>query len=306
MGTSWRVQAVAPSVTDAALADGVMGVLAGVITEMSPWEPDSDISRFNRAPADSRHALPTDFATVMAASLSIAELSNGAFDPTAGAAVDLWGFGPPGPRNTPPPPEAPPPEAVADACRTIGWRRLDWQAGDRTLTQPGGTRLDLSAIAKGFAVDKVTSWLRGIGVRASLVELGGELAGHGIKPDGSPWWVELERPSADEGIPTRIALHGLAVATSGDYRRFFEAAGRHFAHSIDPRTATPIANRVASVSVVADRCMTADGWATALLVLGEEVGMALADRHRIAALFIIRRDGRLIERMTAAMQEMLD
>lgn len=302
MGTGWRVHAVAPPIPDAALADGIARLLGEVVADMSPWEAGSAISRFNRASAGSRHALPPDFATVMAAALSLAALSDGAFDPTAGAAVDLWGFGPPDMRAMPPDPDA-----VTAACATIGWRRLDWQAGTRTLTQPGGVRLDLSGIAKGFAVDKVTSWLHTIGVHAALVEIGGELAGHGVKPDGSPWWVDLERPPlAANIIPTRIALHGLAVATSGDYRRFFEAAGRRFAHTIDPRTAAPVLNDIASVSVVADRCMTADGWATALTVLGDDAGMALADRHGIAALFIVRRDGRLIERMTGAMRAMLD
>ena len=305
MGTSWSVRAFAPSdQSPDALRSGIETVLADVIAQMSSWEAGSDISRFNQAPAGSRHALPSGFATVLAAALDIATRSGGGFDPTAGALVDLWGFGPI-PASQRPPPAA----AIATALGMSGWRKLGWEPASRVAIQPGGLVLDLSGIAKGHAVDRVFDWLLSRGVTSCLVEIGGELRGTGIKPDGQPWWVMLESPPDAGGAcldPTRIALHGLAVATSGDYNRFFEAGGRRYAHSIDPRSGWPIANDLASVSVVHDSCMWADGWATALTVLGMEAGVALADELALAALFVRRHDGGLEERPSAAFAAMAD
>jgi hypothetical protein len=120
-----------------------------------------------------------------------------------------------------------------------------------SLFQPGGLRLDLNGIAKGFAVDQVAAALDRAGARSYLVEVGGELRGTGAKPDGQPWWVELERPpTANDGLRTLVALHGLSVATSGDYRRFFEHDGRRYAHTLDPATAAPVAHATVSVTVL--------------------------------------------------------
>ena len=221
--------------------------------------------------------------------------------------VALWGFGPAGlrPRHD----EAGftlPGDADIDAARR-DWRALRWNAATRRLTQPGGLRLDLSAIAKGYAVDRVSEVLADCGLPDHLVEIGGELRGAGLKPEGQPWWVELEPPAPDCGLaPTRIALHGLAIATSGDYRRcFIDADGRRRPHTLDPRTGRPIEHGIASVSVVHDSAMWADAWSTALTVLGPEAGLALAIEQGLAAQLVWRDDdGRFFEAWTPALQDL--
>ncbi len=305
MGTTWSVHLVGPpSLQLGAIRRAIDGTFGEIIAQMSNWEPGSDLCRFNRAPAGHHQVLPPAFATVVAAALAVARASGGAYDPSAGALVNLWGFGP-GLRH-----DAAgftPPDAAQTRQATCGWQRLGWDAASRTLLQPGNATLDLSAIAKGYAVDRVAEVLDACGVQHHLVEIGGELRGTGLKPGAQPWWVDLEPPVRGCVLPvTRLALHGLAVATSGDYRRcFIDAAGRRRSHTIDPRTGQPVAHGLASVSVVHPSAMMADGWSTALMVLGPEAGLALATEQNLAALLVLRRDdGGFDELLTPALQEM--
>lgn len=292
MGTRWSVRAILPPGTDAAaICAAIVARLDGLVAEMSQWQPSSDLSRFNGAAADSWTVLPPDFAHVVAQALAIAHATDGAFDPTIGRLVDLWGFGP-----TPaavPPQEA----AIADALAAAGWQRLAYSPGDRRLRQPGGLSLDLSGIAKGFAVDAVAALLARAGIVHALVEIGGECVGRGMRPDGQPWWVDLESPPGLSLAPLRIALHGLAVATSGDYRR-----GRH---TLDPRTGHPIAHGTAAVSVLGPTALAADAWATALTVLPPDAALALAAAQRIAARIVTAGEGAVEERLTPALLAML-
>ena len=292
MGTRWTVRAVLPAgLPVGAVATAIGARLDGIVAEMSHWSPTSLLSRFNRSAAGHWTTLPPDFAHVVARGLSIAAASDGAFDPTIGRIVDLWGFGPI-------PVDGPPvDEAVAAALAAAGWRRLAYRPGDRGLRQPGGLALDLSGIAKGHAVDAVGGVLERLGVRHALVEIGGELVGRGMRPDGEPWWVDLEVPPGCDLAPLRIALHGLAVATSGDYRRG--------AHTIDPRTGRAVANGVVSASVIHDDALGADAWATALTVSGAGQGMTLAATHGIAARIVTRIDGETREYLTPALRAML-
>ncbi len=198
---------------------------------------------------------------------------------------------------------------MQSALARCDWRTLRFDAQHSRLYQTGGLLLDLSAIAKGYAVDRVLQRLSTLGLQHLLVEVGGELRGQGLRPGGLPWWVDLESPPQGEDqaplTVTRLALHGLAVASSGDYRRVYTRAGRQLPHSMDPRTGAPIAHGLASVSVVHPSCMWADGWSTALTVLGLEQGFALACAQGIAALFVQRdADGRLREVLTPALQEL--
>jgi thiamine biosynthesis lipoprotein len=315
MGTVWSVRFIGPKgLRTGAIEDAVRHVCDEVIAQMSQWEPDSDLSRFNRAPAGSVQLLPNGFATVVAAALRIAAASGGAYDPTAGALVALWGFGPSGEAALAPRHDEPgfqPPSADDCARARLGWSALHWDAGRHALTQPGGLPLDLSAIAKGYAVDRVSALMTRLGLPDHLVEIGGELRGAGLKPEGQPWWVDLEPPAADCGLaPLRIALHGLSVATSGDYRKaFIDAGGTRRSHTIDPRSRRPVEHGLAAVTVVHDSAMWADGWSTALMVLGPDEGLALADRLGLAALLVRRRTaaegGGFEERFSAAMRELM-
>ena len=292
MGTTWRVDCVAPPRDSAAgLRAAIVARLDAIVGAMSQWEPGSALSAYNHAPAGRWCTLPPDLAAVMAAALEIAAASDGAFDPAIGRIVDLWGFGPP-PFGGPPAADV-----LAAACAASGWRRLAFDPGARRLRQPGGLALDLSGIAKGFAVDAVADLLTAAGVRHCLVEIGGELAGRGVRPDGDPWWVDLEDPPGVDVPPIRVALHGLAVATSGDYRRG--------AHSIDPRTGVAATGGVIAVSVLPPSAMLADGWATALTVLGPVAGAALAVREGLAARMLWREGDAVREYLSPALAAML-
>jgi len=291
MGTTWRVLAVSACPT-ASLRAAVEGALAGVVAEMSHWDRASHLSRFNAAPVCTPVAIPPDFATVMRAALDVAAASDGAFDPAAGRLVDLWGFGPPGPVAAPP---------SAGSIAAFLPSRGDVVLEGDILTRHTDVTLDLSGIAKGFAVDAAWRALAALDVADALVEVGGELRGEGIRPDAQPWWVDLETPPGHPASPLRVALHGLSVATSGDYVRGFEHGGRRYSHTLDPRTGRPVDNGVIAVSVLAPDAMTADAWATALHVLGPG-GLALADRHGLAVRMLTR-DG---EHLSPALTAMLD
>jgi thiamine biosynthesis lipoprotein len=303
MGTTWSVNLVAPK--SLPLLDALNGVqkeLDRVVAQMSTWDADSDISRFNRAPAGTWHVLPAEFFAVVAYALSVAEASGGAYDPTVGPLVNLWGFGPEPKRSMVPA------AAELDAARArCGWRQVLLEFDERRVFQPGGLYVDLSAVAKGFGVDQAARYLLKIGVTDFLIEVGGELRGEGTKPDGTPWWVALEHPPVGGLTPTETvaALHGLSIATSGDYRKFAVIDGRHLSHTIDPRTGHPVAGKPASVTVLHADCMRADALATAITVLGADEGMRFAERQGIAALSLTRAGQGFEERMTSAFVAML-
>jgi len=304
MGCDWTVSFVTGPDSDAAqLSCGIESMLADVVRQMSTWESDAAISVFNRAAAGTWLPLPFGFAQVLACALHVARASDGALDPTAGALTTLWGFGPAGRYHQPG--FAMPAAADIEAARQRGgWHRLQVDGDAMRLHQPGGMELDLSAVAKGFAVDEVSRYLRRMGARHHLVDIGGELRGAGMKPDGQPWWVDVQLPSGAGAAPTstftRIALHDLAVATSGDYLQGFRANGRWYSHCIDPRSGYPIDNGVCSVTVLHDECMLADAWSTALMVLGPAAGRGVAESQQLAAQWLVREGEGVAEHCSSA------
>ncbi|WP_312706323.1 FAD:protein FMN transferase [Stenotrophomonas sp.] len=304
MGTTWSVSLVASRQRDLhPLHAGIQARLDEVVAQMSTWEAASDLSRYNRAPPGEYCVLPAETRQVLACAQAIAAASDGAFDPTVGPLVALWGFGAhAGPRSQP---SIDVLQATRERC---GWQRLHWQ-GD-ALLQPGGLELDLSAIAKGFGVDHVAAWLRDQQIDAALIEVGGELAGYGRKPDGQPWRVLVESaPEEDAGTdtpPRVLALHGKAVATSGDRWHQYSTDGQAYSHSLDPRTGMPVRQVAAAVTVVADDAMHADAWATALTVLGQDAGMALAEREGLAVRYLQRTAHGAQEHLSSAFQRLLD
>lgn len=298
MGTTWSVKLAASARADLhALHHGVQRQLDAVVAQMSTWESDSDISRYNRAAADTWQRLPADFFDVLQCALHVARESAGAFDPTVGALVGLWGFGADARAQA-----APDDASLRVARERLGWQRLALRAGTRELLQPGGVHLDLSAIAKGFGVDRVAAHLRENGIGSALVEVGGELFGYGAKPDGAPWRVLVEAAAEERDGEARVLdLDGIAVATSGDRWHAYEENGVRHSHSIDPRSGKPVERAAVSVSVIAGDAMRADAWATALTVLGATDGFDVARHRGLAARFVHRgADGALRERMTDA------
>ena len=307
MGTSWCVKLVAsPHANLHALHAGIESRLGLVVAQMSTWESTSDISRFNQSPAGTWHSLPEEFFTVLSCALQTARDSEGAYDPTIGPLVEAWGFGA-AQRTT----QVPDAEALAAAREQIGWRKISLQASSRSAWQPGGFQLDLSAIAKGYAVDLVARHLRTKGIPAALVEVGGELYGYGCKPDDSHWQVLVEatpdQQDEDEaGTPARvIALDGVGVATSGDHWHAFEQDGVRYSHTLDPRAGVPVQHAPAAVTVIAADAMQADAWATALTVMGGEAGFAFAQSRGLAARFVTRTVSGLDERMTESFKARL-
>ncbi|MBS7457126.1 FAD:protein FMN transferase [Coralloluteibacterium stylophorae] len=304
MGTTWSVQAVVPAGVDTAtLRAAVEAVLDGIDRDMSAWRSDSALSRFNRAPAGSRVHLPPDLVAVLDYGLALAEDTGGAYDPSVGALVEAWGFST-GTRRQAPPDAA----SLAAARARVGWRRLRLDAAGGTLVQPGGVTLDVNAIAPGHAVDRVAARLAALGASAWLVELGGEFAAHGRKPDGQPWRIAVELPpgaQADDLAAAIVELDDRAAGSSGDYRDYFEYAGVRYAHTLDPRSGAPVVHALAAVTVLDATAMRADAQAAALMVLGPDQGWAWAQARGLAAVFVIRRDAGFDVRMTPAFERAL-
>ena len=309
MGTTWAVRLSPPPGLDrAAFQTAIEEELGRIILFFSHWEPRSELSRFNAAPAGF-WAVSEPFWTLLNAALDLADETDGAVDPTLGALVDLWGFGPPGPR----PLDAfgqgftvPFEEEIAAARALSGWGRLRLNRAARGVQQLGGVKLDFSGIAKGHAVDKVSERLTAMGATHHLVEIGGELRGAGVKPDGRPWWAELQQAPGAPAPRTVAALFDLAVATSGDWVRRYEVYGQAYSHTIDGRTGRPVDNGVASVTVLADTAMYADAMATALTVMGPREGPAFAEAMGVAAAFVVRGEDGVTETVTPAFTAMLD
>lgn len=294
MGTLWRLHAVPPrAVAPMAIREAVQARLDALVAQMSHWEPESELCRFNRLAAGEEAVLSPDFATVMQAALEIARASDGAFSPSIGALVDLWGYGPPGPVA-----DAPGSVALAAAMSASDWRLLAYEAQTGGLRQPGGLALDLSAIAKGYAVDAVMRDLAAMGIVHALVEVGGELGGRGLRPDGQPWWVDLESPPGSALAPLRVGLHGLSVATSGSYVRG--------AHNLDPRTGQPASGGVCACSVIHACAMLADGWASAFTVLALDDAMALATRMGMPVRWVVGEGAQAREWLSPALLAMLE
>lgn len=304
MGTYWSVALIAPNgPAPLILRCGIVAILDRVVAVMSHWDLTSDLCRYNNSPPG---WVPVDasLCAVLSAALRLSVESDGAYDPAIGGLVDAWGFGPPGP-------VAQPPDDGHIRTLMSGPRWANIRVEEACLWQPGGVRLDLSSIAKGYAVDCVAQYLSGQGVISHLVDIGGELRGQGIKHDATPWWVDLEpvtgRDGRASGMATRIALHGLAVATSGDRNRFMIGAdGRRLSHSLDPRTGYPVADDLASVTVLHADCMMADALATALTVLGAEAGLPWATARGIMALFVQREGTGVREIMAPALAAMAE
>lgn len=304
MGTTWSVRYVGTSLTPEAARARIQAELDRVDAQMSTWRSDSDLARFNAAPAGAWQALPAELFEVLQAALVVAERSGGAWDPTVGPLVELWGFGARGPRSEPPT------QAEIDAARVrVGWQRLELDAATRAVLQPGGVEVDLSSIAPGYTVDRIADALNAAGVRHFLIELGGELRSQGLRADGQPWQVAIERPTLGEGagleVQHVIGLRDASLGASGDYRRYFENGGERYTHHVDPHTGQSIRNDLASVTVLSPRCMDADVEAAAIRVLGPERGLAYARAQGIAALLIVRSGSGFEEHMTPGFEALL-
>ena len=290
MGTSYSVKIIAEAPLEPAETDRLAGVIFAAIEDvngkMSTYKEDSELSRFNQLRTDEPFAVSAETLKVLVEAKRIGALSNGAYDITVGPLVNLWGFGP-GERT-----KDISDEMIQAALASVGWEKIAIDEAASTIRKlHPDVYVDLSSIAKGYGSDRVGEALAAEGHPRYMVELGGEIRAAGLNLNGEPWRLAIERPVEDQrAIERVVALENLSMATSGDYRNFYDAEGERISHTIDPRTGRPVRGRVAAVSVVDPSCMTADGWATALTALGEDEGFAIAEREHLTALFQFRQD----------------
>ena len=306
MGTFYSVQVVdlPQAIEPEGLQDRIDAELGLINDSMSTYRNASELSRFNRSQSTDWFTVSPELAWLVEEAIWASEASDGSFDITVGPLVNLWGFGPDGDIDA-----VPTDDEIAQAQERIGYRKLSVQLDPPALrkTDPA-LYLDLSAIAKGYGVDRIAALLDEAGITNYLVEIGGELRGRGHNDRGLPWRIAIERPNPGEEreVQKIIRLHDDAMATSGDYRNFFEQDGKRYSHTIDPTTGRPLTHGLASVTVLAPRAARADALATAFLVLGPEAGVALAESLATPALFIVRTPEGYSEIQTSAFAAYLE
>jgi len=307
MGTVYHVRAFcAERVPD--LTTRVERDLNRISADMSTWDPDSTLSRFNRGPIGEWFEVSSDLAQVVQTSQDLATRSGGAFDITVGPLVDLWGFGADdAARERAGPPD---PAEIEAARARVGYSYLDVRESPPALRRRRDLRVDVAAIAPGYAVDLLSRELTAAGCGDHMVEIGGEVYARGRKSDGSAWRIGIETPDPAQppgsSITRVVLLEDRAAATSGDYRDFIEWQGERYSHSFDPRTGTPVDHTLAAVTVLHASTLWADGLATLLYVLGPTAGLEFARAQGLAALFIERTDSGFVETMTPEFQQSLE
>jgi len=270
----------APGLDEVAIAASLFAAVDQVDRQMSTWKADSDLSRLNATPEQQWLDIPQELLSVLTMALRIGRQSNGAFDIGVGDLVNAWGFGPGRqvPRNLP-----------AQRRRQSAAELLEIDLLHSRVRKRAAITLDLSGIAKGFAVDQLARCLDGWGINRYLVGIDGEMRACGLKAAGQPWAIAVEKPLLGvREVMGVMELSDVAIATSGDYRHWVEIADKRYAHTMHPALGAPACNQLAAVTVLASSCMLADAWATALLVLGEVAGPELAQARGMDALFVVR------------------
>lgn len=291
MGTTYNITAIdkGAELDAKAVKTAIEATLTLVNGQMSNWDPNSEISVFNAAKSTEPVTISAELAKVMAAANTVHKQSQGQFDVTLGPLIELWGFG----ARTP---ESPVPadtdiEAALNITGQLDVLTLTTNPDTMAKTYPD-TSVYLAAIAKGYGVDQLAATLHGLGLTDYMVEIGGDLVTAGNNPDGAPWRIGIERPvSGAQKVEEIVKISDLGMATSGDYRNYFEAEGVRYSHVIDAVTGRPISHTTASVTVLAKDAMMADAWATALLALGAERGLKIAEDLDLAVFFILRDTG---------------
>jgi thiamine biosynthesis lipoprotein len=291
MGTTYHIKIVTGYFEDvAALKKDIEKRLEGIDKSMSTYRNDSEISKFNTLKrAGEKVFISKDFYQVMTVAKKLYKLTNGAWDGTIKPIVDLWGFGSSERKEV-----IPAKQKLKALLYPIGFHWIQILNDHSLVKKKSDISLDLASIAKGYAVDAVAALLTRGGIENYLIEIGGEVYASGLKKDGQPWKVGINQPRKDAPfnlVYKTIPLHNMALATSGDYRNFFEIKGKRYSHVIDPQTGYPVDNGVVSVSIIANTCTFADGLATAVMVLGPEKGLVLVNGlDRVEGLIVVRED----------------
>lgn len=290
MGTSYHITVVAdadrlPGLTTSQLQQLIDSQLMLINQQMSTYLPDSELSRLNNEVNGEWASISPELFDILLLSVELGWLSNGSFDITIGPLVDLWGFGPEHQQVVPTDAQ------ITQRLKGVGFQNIELNLADNKVLRRGGVRMDLSAIAKGYGVDVVAALLKSQGFNDFMVEIGGELYLSGHSPRGTPWRIAIEQPSGQlGGVHRAISVSNMAVATSGDYRNYYERDGKRYSHTIDPSTGRPITHTLASVTVIADTASRADGLATAINVMGAEKGLQLAKQQGLAVYLMSKSD----------------
>ncbi|TAA47561.1 FAD:protein FMN transferase [Corallincola spongiicola] len=303
MGTFYHITLVVdnPLQDTAALQKQIDQRLELVNDQMSTYRQDSELSRFNQYQGLQPFTVSAATSEVVKEALRLGEQTKGALDVTIGPLVNLWGFGPQAR-----PEETPTAAEIAEAKARMGYQQLTVTAAHSLQKSAVDLYVDLSAIAKGYGVDSVADLLDSLGYRNYLVEVGGELRTRGDNLQGNKWRIAVEKPDTQSRMVQRIIEPGdNAVATSGDYRNYFEDGGIRYSHTIDPETGHPINHRLVSATVIAPSCMTADGLATALMVMGPEKGRLFAEQHQLPVLMIVKTDDGFVEYTSPSFEQYL-
>lgn len=299
MGTSYHITVVAPNIDNGAAAptldqqalqSRVELRLALINQQMSTYIDNSELATLNRLPVDQWMEVSPELYEVLVLSLELGWLTNGMLDISVGPLVSLWGFGA---GNDPFDEQRRVPDAalIQQVLQRVGFNHLEFDLVANKVRKRRNITLDLSAIAKGYGVDKLAELLLSAGYNDFMVEVGGELRLHGNSPRGEPWRIAIEQPDGGMGaIHSAIVVSGVGLATSGDYRNYFEHNGQRYSHLISPKTGSPIRHNLVSATVIADTCAYADGLATAMNVMGTEAAKQLAQQQNLAVYLISKTD----------------
>ncbi len=297
MGTTYTIKLLPPEdgIDAAALGRRLPQILTEVDNRMSTYQAGSELSRLNRNPSTEWIEVSPELFSVLQLALEANRITQGAFDITVGPLVNLWGFGP-----DPVPQDVPDETQIRLALERTGIEKLALDPVTHSIRKDrADLYLDLSGIAKGYAVDQVADYLDSIYIQNYLVEVGGEIRASGHNSSGADWRIGIEKPeSGDRKVQRIIRLNRSGMATSGDYRNFYIRDGKRYAHIIDPRTGRPAEHALNSVSILHETCAMADALATGLLVLGPDQAMTVAAQTGIAAYFVIETDNGLSEKYT--------
>ncbi len=300
MGTTYSVKLVDWRGNPLSLQTEIDVRLEAVNDLFSTYRPDSELSRLNAMRGGGPVAASDELLAVLRLSREVHRMTAGAFDVTVGPLVNLWGFGPNGPRNG-----VPTDDEIRAALNQTGFDRVRF--GDGEVSRPDDLYIDLSAIAKGYAVDEIAELVEAAGALRYMVEIGGEVLVRGDNQRGEPWVIGLEAPDRDRrSLQRALPLKDTGLATSGDYRNYFQHAGKVYSHTIDPKTGWPVTHGQASVTVLHPSTALADGLATAFSVMGPEQTQRLAEEMNLPVLAIIRGADGYREVMSPAMQRYLE
>lgn len=308
MGTTYHVKYIVDGKTTVPNQSEVQKkldeLLVIVNNEMSTYQKDSQISTFNQFhEVDRPFAVSQDFAEVTREAIRLNKVTEGALDVTVGPLVNLWGFGPDKRLN-----RAPSEEQIQEKAKFVGIEKLAVTDQNELVKKEPNLYLDLSSIAKGFGVDKLATYLESLGLQNYLVEIGGELRGKGKNLKGQAWRIAIEQPALAQGTATQIVvpLDNLAMATSGDYRNYFEdEQGNRQSHIIDPKQKRPISHNLASITVFAPNTMTADGLSTGLFVLGADKALEVAEREQLPIFLILKENNGFTTRSSSAFDKLI-